>query len=74
MSAFGTKRTFRSRSAMSAFGGKADIAFCDVDVAIDYLEVWQALVGEQLRPWDVPVFVPYAKQGDPVIYFGVRRP
>jgi hypothetical protein len=59
---------------MSAFGGKADIAFCDVDVAIDYLEVWQALVGEQLRPWDVPVFVPYAKQGDPVIYFGVRRP
>jgi hypothetical protein len=43
---------------MSAFGGKADIAFCDVDVAIDYLEVWQALVGEQLRPWDVPVFVP----------------
>jgi hypothetical protein len=26
MSAFGTKRTFRSRSSMSAFGGKADIA------------------------------------------------
>jgi hypothetical protein len=25
MSAFGTKRTSQSRSAMSAFGGKADI-------------------------------------------------
>jgi integrase len=42
-----------------------------VDVAIDYLEIWQAPVGEQLRPLDVPVFLPYAKQGDPVIYFGV---
>jgi hypothetical protein len=28
-------------------------------------------IGEQLRPRDVPVFLPYAKQGDPVIYFGV---
>src|SRR5215469_11898817 len=27
MSAFGTKRTWRSRSTMSAFGGKADIPF-----------------------------------------------
>jgi hypothetical protein len=26
MSAFGTKRTFQSAPAMSAFGGKADIA------------------------------------------------
>ena len=26
MSAFGTKRTYQSHSAMSAFGGKADIA------------------------------------------------
>jgi hypothetical protein len=42
-----------------------------VDVAIDYLEIWQAPVGEQLRPLDVPVFLPYAKQGEPVIYFGV---
>lgn len=42
-----------------------------MDVAIDYLEIWQAPVGEQLRPLDVPVFLPYAKQGDPVIYFGV---
>ena len=32
MSAFGTKRTFQSRSAMSAIGGKADIAV-DIDQA-----------------------------------------
>ena len=32
MSAFGTKRTFQPRSAMSAFGGKADspLTCCDV--------------------------------------------
>ena len=31
-SAYGTKRTWRSRSAMSAFGGKADmpLTYCDV--------------------------------------------
>jgi hypothetical protein len=29
MSAFGTKRTFNSRPLMSAFGGKADIAFLE---------------------------------------------
>jgi hypothetical protein len=27
-SAFGTKRTFNYRPPMSAFGGKADVAFC----------------------------------------------
>ena len=32
MSAFGTKRTWQSRPAMSAFGGKADIASTDLDV------------------------------------------
>ena len=32
MSAFGTKRTFQSRSAMSAFGGKADITRTWADV------------------------------------------
>jgi 2-dehydropantoate 2-reductase len=32
MSAFGTKRRFQSRSAMSAFGGKADIALARLNV------------------------------------------
>ena len=32
MSAFGTKRTWRSRSVMSAFGGKADIPSGHLDV------------------------------------------
>jgi len=32
MSAFGTKRTCRSRQRMSAFGGKADIALTSSDV------------------------------------------
>ena len=32
MSAFGTKRTCQSRSAMSAYGGKADIHSTDLDV------------------------------------------
>jgi hypothetical protein len=41
-----------------------------MDVAIDYLEVWHAPVGEQLRPWDVAAFLPYSKQGDSVIYLG----
>src|SRR5512132_2332130 len=33
MSALGTKRTFRQRLRMSAFGGKADIAFALADKA-----------------------------------------
>jgi hypothetical protein len=77
-------RTFVRRSEAALLIGSAwaqracgssvprlDGAFGNVDVAIDYLEVWQAPIGEQLRPRDVPVFLPYAKQGDPVIYFGV---
>jgi hypothetical protein len=34
MSAFGTKRTSRYRLAMSAFGGKADIAFGGMNVRL----------------------------------------
>jgi len=34
MSAFGTKRTWHSRSAMSAFGGKADIAMTSENVPL----------------------------------------
>ena len=33
-SAFGTKRTFNCGPAMSAFGGKADIAFADQNVRL----------------------------------------
>jgi hypothetical protein len=32
MSAFGTKRTSECRPAMSAFGGKADMAYCSANV------------------------------------------
>src|SRR5215510_4127704 len=32
MSAFGQKQTFRNATAMSAFGGKADMAFCAAHV------------------------------------------
>jgi hypothetical protein len=52
---------------MSAFGGKADIdsddneaarldgAFCDMDVAIYYLKVWQSPETEQLRPRGIEI-------------------
>jgi hypothetical protein len=44
--------------------------FCGVNVAIDYLEVWQAPIGEQIRPRRFPVFAPHPKQRDAVVNFG----
>src|SRR5262249_27641227 len=38
MSAFGTKRTWRSHSTMSAIGGKADIARTGCDVRLLFLD------------------------------------
>jgi hypothetical protein len=42
-----------------------------VDVAIDYLEVWQSPVVEQLRPSFIAMVAPDLKQGDAMIYLGV---
>jgi hypothetical protein len=49
MSAFGTKRTFRLRRGMSAFGGKADIANevngkCPQDLKRDAMAAWRRFV------------------------------
>jgi hypothetical protein len=79
MSAFGGKADIGrfssgSESLRLASVPRLDGAFGNVDVAIDYLEVWQAPVGEQLRPWDVPVFLPYSKQRDMVIHFSKAWP
>ena len=41
-----------------------------MNVAIDYLEVWQAPIGEQIRPRRFPVLTPHAKQRDAVVNFG----
>jgi hypothetical protein len=40
---------------------RLDGAFYDVDVAIDYLKVWQSPESQQLRPRQIAVFVPYSK-------------
>src|SRR6476646_8454785 len=68
-----TKRT----SSLRRHGGKCSAsvsrlggAFCGVNIAIDYLEVWQARIGKQLRPWRSPVFAPDSKQRHAVINFG----
>ena len=42
-----------------------------MDVAIDYLEVWQSPVVEQLRPSFIAMVAPNSKQGDAMIYLGV---
>ena len=41
-----------------------------MNIAIDYLEVWQAPIGEQLRPRRSPVFAPDPKQWHAVINVG----
>src|SRR6476469_10223854 len=68
-----TKRT----SSLRRHGGKCSAsvsrlggAFCGVNIAIDYLEVWQAPIAEQLRPRRSPVFAPDPKQGHAVINVG----
>jgi hypothetical protein len=42
-----------------------------VNVAIDYLEIWQAPIGEQIRPRRFPVLTPHWKQRNAVVNFGV---
>src|SRR6185312_704775 len=49
---------------------RLDGAFYGVNIAIDYLEVWQAPIGKQLRPRRSPVFAPDPKQWHAVINFG----
>ena len=49
---------------------RLDGTFCGVNVTIDYLEVWQAPIGEQIRPRRFPVFAPHPKQRDAVVNFG----
>ena len=41
-----------------------------MNVTIDYLEVWQAPIGEQIRPRRFPVFAPHPKQWHAVVNFG----
>ena len=45
-----------------------------MNVTIDYLEVWQAPIGEQIRPRRFPVFAPHPKQRDAVVNFGALPP
>src|SRR5262249_49081004 len=40
------------------------------NVAINYLEIWQAPIAEQLRPLRFPVLAPNPKQREPVVDFG----
>jgi hypothetical protein len=44
-------------------------AFCGVNVAIDYLEIWQAPIVEQIWPLRFPVFAPDPKQWHTVVNF-----
>src|SRR6478672_8778274 len=55
-------------ASVSRLGG----AFYGVNIAIDYLEVWQAPIGEQLLPRHSPVFAPDPKQWYAVVNFGAR--
>ena len=59
------------KRACSSSISRLNGALCCVDVAIDYLEVWQTPVGEQRRPRNGSVVLPYSKQRHTVIYFGV---
>ena len=45
-------------------------AFCDVDITIDKLKVWQPPIIEQHRPRFIPVLAPHPKQGRAMINFG----
>jgi hypothetical protein len=45
-------------------------AFCGVNIAINYLKVWQAPIAEQIRPRRFPVLAPNSKQRDAVVDFG----
>ena len=54
----------------SASVSRLDGAFCGVNIAINYLEVRQAPIGEQLRPRRSPVFAPHPKQRHAMINFG----
>ena len=45
-------------------------AFCDVDIAIDKLKVWQSPIIEQRRPRSIAVLAPHPKQRRAMINFG----
>src|SRR6516225_1981782 len=55
---------------IGASASRLDGTFCSVNVTIDYLEVWQAPIVEQIRPPHFPVFAPNSKQRDAVVNFG----
>ena len=58
------------KKADGASVSRLDGAFYGVNVAIDYLEVWQAPIVEQIRPRRFPVLTPHPKQWDAVVNFG----
>ena len=49
---------------------RLDGAFCGVNIAINYLEVRQAPIAQQVRPRRFPVLVPNPKQRNAVVDFG----
>ena len=61
---------FGFKKACGASVSRLDGTFCRVNVTIDYLEVWQAPIGKQIRPRRFPVFAPHPKQRNAVVNFG----
>src|SRR5512137_155181 len=62
---------FRFQRSRGATGLRLDRTFCDVDVAINRLQVWQSPVAEQFRPSFIAMVVPDSEQWDPVIYLSI---
>src|SRR5262245_315650 len=62
---------FGFKKACGASVSRLDGTFFRVNVTIDYLEVGQAPIGEQIRPRRFPVFAPHPKQRDAVVNFGI---
>ena len=62
---------FDGLSVIGATAPRLACTFCDVRLAIDHLKVWQTPKPEQLRPREIAVFVPDAKQRESVINFGI---
>ena len=61
---------FGFKKACGASVSRLDGTFCRVNLTIDYLEVGQAPIGEQIRPRRFPALVPNPKQRDAVVNFG----
>jgi hypothetical protein len=70
------RASLRSWSAQFIFnkaGGASilrfDGGFCGVSIAVNYLEVWQAPIAEQIRPRGLSALAPNSKQRDTVVNF-----